>query len=59
VAAQRIANPEDREKFLSLVREAIARSIKRGEPLPEVRLRDREKEGPPAPVVPKPEDPAR
>jgi putative DNA primase/helicase len=59
LAAQRIANPEDREKFLSLVREAIAGSIKRGEPLPEVRLRDREKEGPPAPVVPKPEDPTR
>lgn len=59
VAAQRIANPEDREKFLSLVREAIAGSIKRGEPLPEVRLRDRDKEGPPALGVPKPEDPTR
>lgn len=59
VAAQRIANPEDREKFLSLVREAIAGSIKRGEPLPEVRLRDREKEAPTAPVVPKSEDPTR
>jgi putative DNA primase/helicase len=59
LAAQRIANPEDREKFLSLVREAIAGSIKRGEPLPEVRLRDRDKESPPAPPVPKVDDPTR
>jgi hypothetical protein len=59
LAAQRIANPEDREKFLSLVREAIAGSIKRGEPLPEVRLRDRDKESPLAPSVPKPDDPTR
>jgi hypothetical protein len=59
LAAQRIANPEDREKFLSLVREAIAGSIKRGEPLPEVRLRDRDKESPEAPPVPKPDDPTR
>jgi hypothetical protein len=59
LAAQRIANPQDREKFLSLVREAIAGSIKRGEPLPEVRLRERDKEGPPVPPVPKPEDPTR
>jgi hypothetical protein len=59
LAAQRIANPKDREKFLSLVREAIAGSIKRGEPLPEVRLRDRDKESPPAPPVPKPNDPTR
>jgi putative DNA primase/helicase len=43
LAAQRIANPQDRERFLSLVREAIAGSINRGEPLPEVRLRERPK----------------
>jgi hypothetical protein len=43
LAAQRIANPADRERFLSLVREAIAGSINRGEPLPEVRLRERTK----------------
>ena len=59
LAAQRIANPKDREKFLSLVREAIAGSIKRGEPLPEVRLRDRDKESPPTSAVPKPDDPTR
>lgn len=59
LAAKRIANPEDREKFLSLVREAIAGSIKRGEPLPEVRLRERDKEGPAVPPNLKPEDPTR
>lgn len=59
LAAHRIANPEDREKFLSLVREAISGSIRRGEPLPEVRLRERDKERPSAPPVPKPDDPTR
>jgi hypothetical protein len=59
LAAQRIANPKDRERFLSLVREAIAGSIKRGEPLPEVRLRDRDKESPAAPLNPKLDDPTR
>jgi hypothetical protein len=39
-AARRIADPKDRERFLSLVREAMAASIHRGEPLPAVRLRD-------------------
>ena len=43
LAAQRIANPADRERFLSLVREAIAGSINRGEPLPEVRIREHSK----------------
>ena len=39
-AARRIADPKDRERFLSLMREAMAASIHRGEPLPAVRLRD-------------------
>lgn len=39
LASRRIANPEDREKFLDLVRTAIAGSISKGEPLPQVRLR--------------------
>jgi hypothetical protein len=59
LAAQRIADPKDRERFLSLVREAISGSIKRGEPLPEVRLRERDQEKAPAPPAPKPEDPTR
>ncbi len=42
-AAQRIADPKDRERFLELVRGAMAGSIKKGEPLPVVRLRDQPK----------------
>lgn len=38
-AARRIADPRDRERFLELVRGAIATSIHRGEPLPSVSLR--------------------
>ena len=38
-ASQRIANEADREKFLELIKGAIAGSIKQGEPLPSVRLR--------------------
>jgi putative DNA primase/helicase len=45
-AAQRIADPTDRERFLELVRGAIAGSIKKGEPLPVVRLRDGERSAP-------------
>lgn len=40
-AARRIADPRDRERFLDLVRGAVAGSIQRGEPLSEVRLRER------------------
>lgn len=40
-AVRRISNAEDREKFLMLVREAVAGSIQKGEPLPAVRLRER------------------
>lgn len=39
VAARRIKDPRNRERFLSLVREAIGESIRRGEPLPDVSLR--------------------
>jgi putative DNA primase/helicase len=61
LAAQRIANPEDRARFLSLVREAIAGSINRGEPLPEIRLRERPKTAqvPPIPRPPKRDEPTR
>jgi hypothetical protein len=40
IAERRIADPKDRERFLALVREAMANSIKKGEPLPAVRIRD-------------------
>jgi hypothetical protein len=39
-AAQRIADPNDRARFLDLVRSAMAGSIRKGEPLPSVRMRD-------------------
>jgi putative DNA primase/helicase len=42
IAERRIADPKDRERFLRLVREAIAGSIKQGEPLPTVRIRERQ-----------------
>lgn len=57
LAERRIANPSDRERFVALVREAMARSIRKGEPLPEVRLRERATQ--PAPTPPKKDDPTR
>jgi hypothetical protein len=38
-AAKRITDPKDRERFLELVRGAMASSIQKGEPLPSVSLR--------------------
>ena len=61
-AAQRIADPKDRERFLELVRGAIAGSIHRGEPLPSLSLRasPEPKPRPTAkPPDPKREDPTR
>jgi hypothetical protein len=60
-AAKRIANPEDRERFLTLVRGAMSASIHKGEPLPSTSLRGRTAE-PATPAKtrdPKREDPAR
>jgi putative DNA primase/helicase len=54
IAERRIADPKDRERFVALVREAMAGSIKKGEPLPAVRIREasraKGKEPPPAPI---------
>lgn len=59
-AARRIPNAEDREKFLALVREAVAGSIKKGEPLPAVRMRDQSKiQTPTPPKTSDKEGPAR
>lgn len=38
-AARRIKDPQDRERFVELVRGAMTGSIRKGEPLPEVRMR--------------------
>ncbi len=40
IAARRIAHPQDRVKFLALVREAMANSVAHGDPIPDVRLKD-------------------
>jgi hypothetical protein len=40
IAARRIADPKDRDRFVALVREAMSGSIKKGEPLPTVKLRN-------------------
>jgi hypothetical protein len=39
-AAQRIADPKDRERFMELVKGAMVGSIHKGEPLPSVRLKE-------------------
>jgi hypothetical protein len=41
LAAKRIRDPEDQKKFVALVRQALADSVARGEPLQPVRLRER------------------
>jgi hypothetical protein len=51
-AAKSIADPKDRERFLTLVKGAMAGSIAKGEPLPTVRLRD------PAPAKSAPANPS-
>jgi hypothetical protein len=55
-AAVRIKDPQDRERFLSLIMGAMTGSIRKGEPLPAVRLRDPESK---APQKPKREEPTR
>ena len=40
VAAKRIPNAEDRERFVALVREAMVKSVSRGTPIPDVRIRE-------------------
>jgi hypothetical protein len=61
-AAKRIAEPKDRERFLQLVKGAMASSIRKGEPLPSVRLKEGVKQAEPAPAIklaPKRDDPTR
>ena len=62
IAERRIADPQDRARFLALVREAMAKSIKNGAPLPAIRLRDRAKQlepKVPPPRTPRRDEPAR
>jgi hypothetical protein len=41
VASRKIRDPQDRERFVALIRGALADAIERGEPLPAVRIRER------------------
>jgi hypothetical protein len=41
IAARQLRDPLDREKFVSLVRTALADAVARGEPLPPVRLKEK------------------
>jgi hypothetical protein len=43
LVAKRMRNPEDRARFVAIVRAALSDSVARGEPQPAVRLRDRAK----------------
>jgi hypothetical protein len=56
LAAKRFQHPEDRAIFVSKVRDALANAVGRGDPLPTVRLRDRDRQEkrtpPPAPPAP-------
>ncbi len=40
LAAKRFRDPEDRERFVGIVRNALADTVARGEPLPPVRVRE-------------------
>jgi len=61
-AAKKIADPGAREQFLKMVKEAMANSIQKGEPLPDVRLKNRALEpqqDPKSAQPPRREDPTR
>ena len=61
-ADQRITDPKDRQRFLELVRGAMAGSIQKGAPLPSVKLRDSRTRSDTTPIkgaLPKREEPAR
>jgi hypothetical protein len=49
VAAQRIRDPQDQRRFVSMVRSALADSVERGEPLQPVRLRQSTEKAKPEP----------
>jgi len=47
LAAKKLKDPEDRTRFVSAVRTALADSVGRGEPAPRVRIRERTPSRPP------------
>lgn len=58
-ADRRIADPHDRERFLELVRGAMANSVKRGEPLPSVQMKEKPAKTPQRPAKPRDDEPTR
>lgn len=58
-AKARILSPEDRQRFLDLIRGALSTSIHEGTPLPNVRLRDQSHSARVVPHPKKPEEPTR
>jgi hypothetical protein len=43
IAAKQLRDPEDQKRFVEKVRDALATSVARGDPLPPVRLKERER----------------
>jgi hypothetical protein len=58
-ADRRIADPRDRERFLELVRGAMANSVKRGELLPSVQMKEKPGTVPQRPPKPREDEPTR
>jgi hypothetical protein len=58
-ADRRIADPGDRERFLELVRGAMANSVKRGELLPSVQMKEKPGKVPQRPPKPREDEPTR
>jgi hypothetical protein len=56
IAARQFRDPQDREKFVSRVRMALADAVARGEPLPPVRLKEKAAAQAPAPTAIKREE---
>jgi conjugative element/phage-associated large polyvalent protein len=59
IAARQLRDPQDREKFVSLVSTALADAVARGEPLPPVRLKEKTPALTPKPEIKREEAPAR
>ena len=59
LAARQFRDPQDQEKFVSLVRTALADAVARGEPLPPVRLREKTAVPTPIPAIKREEAPTR
>ena len=59
LAARQFRDPQDQEKFVSLVRSALADAVARGEPLPPVRLKEKTAVPTPIPAIKREEAPTR